>query len=173
MDLCGVCQKAAATETHHIRYQQDATSQGFIKDTHIHKNLASNLVPLCTQCHLQEHHGSLKINGWKQTTNGVELDYTITEEQENREQENKKAEQTNQTNQNIEELIHIWKPYLRYTRRGWVIRKSLSQRTKFKEIAEEKLLEAMSKITAVPSCLVPTSLYEIEQLQTKLLDVSL
>jgi DNA mismatch repair protein MutS len=62
IDVCQICKKYPATETHHIRYQEDADDKGFIKNNHIHKNTQSNLVPLCNQCHLMEHHGSLNGN---------------------------------------------------------------------------------------------------------------
>lgn len=171
MDLCGVCKKSKAMETHHIRYQQDATPDGFIKDVPIHKNQASNLVPLCHQCHLQEHHGSLLIRGWKQTTNGVELDYLYVDDLDLSSEKDQKEENKKQID--VLEQAHIWKPYVRYTRRGWMFRKSLSQRSKFKEITEEKLIEAMRKITAIPSYLAPSSLHDLDQLQTCLLDVTL
>lgn len=166
MDMCMVCRERPAIETHHIRYQEEANTAGFIDGTHIHKNTASNLVPLCSACHLNEHHGVLKIHGWKQTSHGVELDYAI------RTEESLPFEEKENTH-NIEELVHIWKPYLRYTRKGWMLRKSAVPKAKFKAVSEDNLLEALSKVSAVPSCLVPTSLLELEKLQTLLMDVSM
>lgn len=168
MDLCAVC-RSPATETHHIRYQERADAAGFIEGTHIHKNTASNLVPLCEACHLQEHHGFLQIHGWRHTSEGVELDYTIAPEAGPGPDPLPKEATTRQ----IEELAPIWRPYVRYTRRGWMFRKTTSYRSRFKEISEEKLLEGMRKIAAVPSCLVPATPLELEQLQTRLFDVSL
>lgn len=64
---CGVC-GAKATEVHHIKYQKDAT-QNRMHD-HVPQNHASNLVPLCEECHKKEHVGILHIIGWVQTSEG-------------------------------------------------------------------------------------------------------
>jgi DNA mismatch repair protein MutS len=53
MDLCRLCKKNKATETHHIRYQRDADERGFIG--HYHKNRAYNLLPICEECHDNLH----------------------------------------------------------------------------------------------------------------------
>jgi DNA mismatch repair protein MutS len=73
MGECKVCGKVA-TETHHIRYQQVASSDGFV-DHGVRIHDQSNLVPLCEECHQNEHKGTLKIHGYKQTSCGVELSY--------------------------------------------------------------------------------------------------
>lgn len=68
---CKVCGKPA-TETHHIRYQCTATENGMVSPgVHVHRE--SNLVPLCEECHLKEHHGEFRILGYMQTSNGREL----------------------------------------------------------------------------------------------------
>lgn len=63
-----------ASNTHHIKYQCDAN-----KDTgiigHLHKNHLSNLIPLCDECHHSIHQNKLKINGFKLTSNGWEIEY--------------------------------------------------------------------------------------------------
>ena len=76
MDKCGVCRTADATETHHIRYQEtaDAETRQVAPGVHVHR--ASNLVPLCAECHRQEHAGALKIHGYRRTLAGVELHVT-------------------------------------------------------------------------------------------------
>ena len=38
-------------------------------------NIMANLVPLCIKCHNDVHHNKLIINGYKQTSNGVILDF--------------------------------------------------------------------------------------------------
>jgi DNA mismatch repair protein MutS len=74
MNICKVCGHKA-TETHHINYQKDASSFGFVKDgLKVHDS--ANLVPLCENCHNSEHNGELKIEGYKQTSNGIELQFT-------------------------------------------------------------------------------------------------
>ena len=47
-----------------------------------HKNVESNLVPLCEACHLQVHHGNLEIRGYKETSEGKMLDYEYIEKKE-------------------------------------------------------------------------------------------
>jgi len=70
-----VCKKSTAVETHHIKYQETADDNGFIGTSH--KNSQHNLVSICKECHLNEHKGIIKINGYKQTSNGITLDYEI------------------------------------------------------------------------------------------------
>jgi len=72
MDQCQVCQ-AKAEETDHIQEQRTADTNGMIG--HIHKNIKSNLAPLCKACHKQKHHGNLKIYEYQMTSKGVKLNY--------------------------------------------------------------------------------------------------
>ena len=71
---CGVCGSRESIETHHIIPQSAADCEGF---THagVHKNRASNLVPLCDACHKAHHKGLLEIKGWKDTSSGRVLDF--------------------------------------------------------------------------------------------------
>ena len=69
-----------AEETHHIKYQKDADSNGFIG--HIHKNNKSNLVPLCKECHKKETYGKINIIGWVDATDGRKLKVTRGENME-------------------------------------------------------------------------------------------
>jgi DNA mismatch repair protein MutS len=73
MGVCAICENLAE-ETHHIKYQKDADSNGFID--HIHKNNRSNLVPLCKACHKKETYGKINILGWVDTTDGKKLKVT-------------------------------------------------------------------------------------------------
>jgi DNA mismatch repair ATPase MutS len=72
IDKCEICQ-GIAVETHHIKYQEDADENGFIGSSH--KNATHNLASLCKECHNKEHKGIIKINGYKQSSNGIILDY--------------------------------------------------------------------------------------------------
>ena len=72
IDKCEICQ-GIAVETHHIKYQEDADENGFIGSSH--KNATHNLASLCKECHSKEHKGIIKINGYKQSSNGIILDY--------------------------------------------------------------------------------------------------
>ena len=72
MDECKVCE-GYAEETHHIKEQHLADSNGMID--HHHKNKKHNLVPLCKSCHKKVTYGGLNIYGWKQTSRGSQLDF--------------------------------------------------------------------------------------------------
>lgn len=74
LDKCSICGKSGDLETHHIKFQKDASKNGFIDDR-FHKNSKFNLVALCESCHDKVHNDSLLIEGWKQTTNGTHLQY--------------------------------------------------------------------------------------------------
>ena len=73
IDICAICDNKAE-ETHHIKYQKDADTNGFIG--HIHKNNKSNLVPLCKECHKKETYGKINIIGWSDTSDGRKLKVT-------------------------------------------------------------------------------------------------
>jgi len=74
MDECQVCGQKAS-EVHHINEQKDADKDGYIEGK-FHKNSKFNLVCLCEECHNNVHHGQLIINGYKQTSKGVVLDFS-------------------------------------------------------------------------------------------------
>ena len=73
MDTCGICSEEAV-DTHHIKFQKDADENNLLEG-HITKNTKSNLIPLCKVCHDKVHHGNLEIRGYKQTSEGIVLDY--------------------------------------------------------------------------------------------------
>ena len=69
VDACGICSRPAA-ETHHIVPQAVAPQNV--------KHKRSNLLPLCSDCHLAAHDGRIRIDGYKLTERGVELCYSRT-----------------------------------------------------------------------------------------------
>jgi hypothetical protein len=75
VNICEVCNNSVATETHHIKYQETANTDGFIGTSH--KNVKHNLVAICKNCHSKEHSGEIKIIGYKQTTKGIILDCNL------------------------------------------------------------------------------------------------
>lgn len=79
MDKCQVC-GVKAKEVHHIYEQRYADEDGYI-DGKFHRNIKFNLVCLCEQCHDDVHHGQLVISGFKQTSDGIVLDYNRKEDE--------------------------------------------------------------------------------------------
>jgi DNA mismatch repair protein MutS len=74
---CEICKEKLRSqgEVHHIKQQMHANPDGFITDSDIHKNDMHNLVAICTKCHDEIHRDNIKISGYIQTSNGVELNY--------------------------------------------------------------------------------------------------
>jgi DNA mismatch repair protein MutS len=66
-------------DCHHIIFQKDFINNKCIIDNKefIKKNNKSNLVVLCKFHHQEVHKKNIKINSWKETTNGIKLDYII------------------------------------------------------------------------------------------------
>lgn len=108
---CEVCGKPA-TETHHIKHQKDAT------DMFVHHS--SNLVPLCEECHLQQHTGETIIEGKIHTSAGTQLQVL----------EKKAPEEKRKT---VEELQKV----LIYQIKGWYYR--LKPTEKWKKVTTNSL----------------------------------
>lgn len=56
---CEVCGNQNVDDVHHMQYQEDADSEGFIG--HFHKNQKANLMTLCKKCHQEIHKKKRKI----------------------------------------------------------------------------------------------------------------
>ena len=78
-DKCTICNKQTE-EVHHIEEQHLANSEGMIN--HYHKNKLFNLVQLCHNCHQEVHNGNLVIKGYRQTSEGIELDYSYEDKKQ-------------------------------------------------------------------------------------------
>lgn len=78
VDKCEICDEKAE-DTHHIQFQCTADKDGII-GKQFHKNVSSNLVPLCKKCHNSVHANEIIIRGYRETSVGVELDYTLVSE---------------------------------------------------------------------------------------------
>ena len=74
IEKCTLC-NSESSDTHHINFQCNADSNGFFKN--YHKNIEHNLVILCKKCHLKVHNNEIIINGYKDTSEGLKLDYNI------------------------------------------------------------------------------------------------
>ena len=72
---CAVCGDLA-NEVHHILPQKLAINENI---KHLPKHHKSNLVPLCKKHHLMVHSEKLKIEGFKNTSFGIELKFEILE----------------------------------------------------------------------------------------------
>ena len=73
MDICNIC-GMETEEIHHITEQQYANSKGVFEDKQFHKNIEHNLINVCTNCHDKIHANEIKVEGYIQTTNGVQLE---------------------------------------------------------------------------------------------------
>ncbi len=78
--ICHVQNVAENLDTHHIKEQCKADANGFYQDATYHKNDLHNLVCLCKSCHRKVHQKKIKINGYKQTDQGVKLIYNKIEQ---------------------------------------------------------------------------------------------
>ena len=80
---CEVCGKIPKEdeiplETHHINFQRDCNSDGFINSKkYLHKNHKSNLVVLCHKCHDKIDTKLIEIDGYIDTNDGKELNLII------------------------------------------------------------------------------------------------
>jgi DNA mismatch repair protein MutS len=74
---CVICGKAC-DDVHHIKEQARANKDGFIG--HINANHKYNLIPLCKKHHKMVHDGTINVNGFVATSNGLELHYTMVDE---------------------------------------------------------------------------------------------
>lgn len=73
---CAVC-ASPVEDVHHIRHQQEADHKGRID--HFDKDHKYNLIPLCKECHMKAHHGTLEIKGFKMTSKGMQLEFEDTQ----------------------------------------------------------------------------------------------
>jgi DNA mismatch repair protein MutS len=79
MDKCQICSEKSE-HTHHIKEQNTADKNNIIG--HFHKNTKHNLVPLCEPCHHKVHNENLRIYGYIQTNEGIQLNYEYIEKKE-------------------------------------------------------------------------------------------
>ncbi len=74
---CVICGRPC-DDVHHIKEQARANKDGFIE--HINANHKYNLIPLCKEHHKMVHNGTINVNGFVATSNGLELHYTDASE---------------------------------------------------------------------------------------------
>lgn len=84
VDTCSVC-KNPAKEVHHIKEQHKADEHGFIG--RIHKNDTHNLMTVCETCHDEIHHRHIRVDGYRQTSQGKQLIVESVKENESEKDE--------------------------------------------------------------------------------------
>jgi DNA mismatch repair protein MutS len=117
MDKCMICNyrptiNQLPLETHHIIEQKYCNSNKFLlSKTHIHKNDKSNLCVLCQKCHDKIDYPidnqKIIIKGYKNTSDGIILDYKIINVEQNKINDDKiiNVEQNKINDDKISELI--------------------------------------------------------------------
>ena len=80
MECCSVCGyipegKESSLETHHIVPQKDCKDKKVKDKEYLSMNHPSNLCVLCMKCHDEVDRENLIINGYKETSDGIKLDY--------------------------------------------------------------------------------------------------
>ena len=71
---CEICQVNANLDVHHIQFQCTSNEHNLVQHG-LHKNSQSNLVVLCKKHHDDVHQNKIRIHGWKETSNGIILDW--------------------------------------------------------------------------------------------------
>ncbi len=71
--ICEICKNRPTTDTHHLQYQENAESNGFI-NKQFHKNIKANLISICKECHNKIHKDNIELKKIK-TNKGYELIY--------------------------------------------------------------------------------------------------
>jgi hypothetical protein len=129
-----------ASEIHHIAQQKDADSNGYIGT--FHKNDRFNLVCLCESCHDKVHHNNLVINGYKQTSEGVVLDFHETSDSANNTMKTSVISAQVQTlEQEIQKLMSE-SPRLKKSEAVKILQ------TKFKDISKYKIEKTLKMVLA-------------------------
>ena len=133
MDTCKVCGKQAS-DTHHIRYQMNANKDQFV-DTGVHVHQKSNLIPLCEECHDKEHHGELHIEGYVQTSAGIEVK-VVTKP--------KAKSAKTQISLSLDDMLDMWNGKIIYSLNGWKEKSETTQ--KWRKITEESVCKKAFKL---------------------------
>jgi DNA mismatch repair protein MutS len=142
IEKCAICNNES-DDTHHINFQCNADNNGFFK--HYHKNIEHNLVILCKKCHLKVHHDEIIINGYKETSEGLKLDYNTI---------NTMTTNYDFTKENLESL----KQYILYNKNN-VCYFRTSKSTKYKRCDDNnKILKKINNILKLDLKSFPSNL---------------
>ena len=78
---CAICdyspsgENSKELETHHITFQKDCIDGKLKSKQYLEKNALYNLVVLCRKCHQKVHSNKIVVNGYKDTSDGVILNF--------------------------------------------------------------------------------------------------
>tara|TARA_B100001093_G_scaffold444693_1_gene447880 strand:+ start:1897 stop:4995 length:3099 start_codon:yes stop_codon:yes gene_type:complete len=101
LEECYFCQSNQNLECHHINWQKDFDKNNINKlNPHIMKNKFYNLLVVCQKCHDMIDRNDINVKGWIMTSKGIDLDYSI-----NNNNENKKA--LKYDNETINKVINM------------------------------------------------------------------
>jgi hypothetical protein len=104
----------------------------------VHVNQKSNLIPLCEECHDKEHRGELHIEGYVQTSAGVEVKVVKPKEK------GTKLQATPTDAPCTADLLNTWKGVIAYSLSGWKQKSETTQ--KWKTVTEESICRKAKKI---------------------------
>jgi len=156
---CEVCKERKAVDVHHIKYRCNDGD-----------NKLNNLVPLCKQCHDDEHNGVLCIKRYVMTSSGRELDYSWTAadkskgESEGQCTDKSTDKSTDDAYTYTDTDVDKLKPFLRYGVQGWQIKRTA--KSSWKPIGKESVIVYINKKLGNMS-----SMYDINALTSRLLVV--
>jgi DNA mismatch repair protein MutS len=140
LDTCSICGEHAQ-EIHHISQQKDADNDGYIGN--FHKNSKFNLVCLCEKCHDNVHRGSIDIIGYKQTSEGVILDYKMkSSNDKNKHEDTKDDDKMISILDDIKTLVHTI-PKLKKTD---IITSIMSKYPNITKYKIDKLIKSFQKV---------------------------
>jgi DNA mismatch repair protein MutS len=72
---CYFCESTKKLESHHINWQKDCDDKVVLSKPHIKKNTNNNLLTVCMKCHDMIDTDEIVVKGWKNSTDGILLDY--------------------------------------------------------------------------------------------------
>lgn len=76
---CEICSSTLNVDIHHIYEQNEANSEGLLKDG-FHKNALWNLTAVCSSCHSKIHDNKILIKGYRNTSIGKKLLFHMNED---------------------------------------------------------------------------------------------
>ena len=116
IEECNKTYKDGPLDVHHILFQCNSNNDGLIE--HVQKNVKSNLVVLCKEHHIAVHNKNLEISGYKDTTEGIKLDYRFIDNKKELDDKKKKRQKYDEN-----DINNINKYMEKYNNKSYVIKK--------------------------------------------------